>query len=593
MLKIMQHINRRQWFYVAVSLVFIVTQVWLDLKLPDYMSGITTLVETEGSSMQDILMQGLYMLLCALGSMAASVIVGRIAAQAAAGLSKTLRGLVYDKTLDFSMEEINRFSTASLINRTTNDITQIQTLVAMGLQAIIKAPILAVWTIVKIAGKNWQWTLATGVAVIVLVIMLALTLVFAVPRFRKIQGLTDRLNRIMREQLSGIRVVRAYNAETYQEKKFETANADITENNLVANRVMAIMSPGMTFINSALTLSVYWIGACLIQAASQGSRLGIFSDMVVFSNYAMQVIMAFMLLNMIFILLPRAQVSANRILEVLNTESRIKDGTKNGEELVRGRGMGQAGSVEFKNVSFRYPDSGRNILSSISFTAEPGETVAFIGATGSGKTTLINLIPRFYDATEGEILVDGINVREYRQENLHDKIGYVSQKPVLFSGTVRSNVEYGNQRDKEIDDAGFRKALGTAQAKEFVNRMPDGADAEVSQGGSNLSGWQKQRLAIARAIAKKPEILIFDDAFSALDYRTDRELRNALDRTEKETTKLIVAQRIGTIRHADKIIVLNQGRISGMGTHEELMKNCEDYREIASSQLSEEELKNA
>ncbi len=593
MLKILSYLDKKQKGMVCAALAFIVLQVWLDLKLPDYMSGITTLVETEGSSMQDILMQGLYMLLCALGSMAASVIVGRIAAQAAAGLSKTLRGLVYDKTLDFSMEEINRFSTASLINRTTNDITQIQTLVAMGLQAIIKAPILAVWAIVKIAGKNWQWTLATGVAVIVLVIMLALTLVFAVPRFRKIQGLTDRLNRIMREQLSGIRVVRAYNAETYQEKKFETANADITENNLVANRVMAIMSPGMTFINSALTLSVYWIGACLIQAASQGSRLGIFSDMVVFSNYAMQVIMAFMLLNMIFILLPRAQVSANRILEVLNTESRIKDGTKNGEELVRGRGMGQAGSVEFKNVSFRYPDSGRNILSSISFTAEPGETVAFIGATGSGKTTLINLIPRFCDATEGEILVDGINVREYRQENLHDKIGYVSQKPVLFSGTVRSNVEYGNQRDKEIDDAGFRKALGTAQAKEFVNRMPDGADAEVSQGGSNLSGGQKQRLAIARAIAKKPEILIFDDAFSALDYRTDRELRNALDRTEKETTKLIVAQRIGTIRHADKIIVLNQGRISGMGTHEELMKNCEDYREIASSQLSEEELKNA
>ena len=593
MLKILSYLDKKQKGMVCAALAFIVLQVWLDLKLPDYMSGITTLVETEGSSMQDILMQGLYMLLCALGSMAASVIVGRIAAQAAAGLSKTLRGLVYDKTLDFSMEEINRFSTASLINRTTNDITQIQTLVAMGLQAIIKAPILAVWAIVKIAGKNWQWTLATGVAVIVLVIMLALTLVFAVPRFRKIQGLTDRLNRIMREQLSGIRVVRAYNAETYQEKKFETANADITENNLVANRVMAIMSPGMTFINSALTLSVYWIGACLIQAASQGSRLGIFSDMVVFSNYAMQVIMAFMLLNMIFILLPRAQVSANRILEVLNTESRIKDGTKNGEELVRGRGMGQTGSVEFKNVSFRYPDSGRNILSSISFTAEPGETVAFIGATGSGKTTLINLIPRFYDATEGEILVDGINVREYRQENLHDKIGYVSQKPVLFSGTVRSNVEYGNQRDKEIDDAGFRKALGTAQAKEFVNRMPDGADAEVSQGGSNLSGGQKQRLAIARAIAKKPEILIFDDAFSALDYRTDRELRNALDRTEKETTKLIVAQRIGTIRHADKIIVLNQGRISGMGTHEELMKNCEDYREIASSQLSEEELKNA
>lgn len=591
MLKILGYLDKKQKGMVCTALVFIIFQVWLDLKLPDYMSGITTLVETEGSSMQDILMQGVCMLLCALGSMAASVVVGRIAAQVAAGLSKTLRGLVYDKTLDFSMEEINRFSTASLINRTTNDITQIQTLVAMGLQAIIKAPILAVWAIIKIAGKNWQWTLATGVAVAVLVIMLALTLVFAVPRFRKIQGLTDRLNRIMREQLSGIRVVRAYHAESYQEEKFEAANDDITANNLVANRVMAIMSPGMTFINSALTLSVYWIGACLIQAASQGSRLGIFSDMVVFSNYAMQVIMAFMLLNMIFILLPRAQVSANRILEVLDTESMIKDGTKDGMEN-RDETV-QSGSVEFRNVSFRYPGSGRDILSNISFTANAGETVAFIGATGSGKTTLINLIPRFYDTTEGEILVDGINVREYSQERLHDKVGYVSQKPVLFSGTVRSNVVYGDHENQEITGDDVQEALDTAQAKEFVDRMPDGADAEVAQGGSNLSGGQKQRIAIARAIAKKPEILIFDDAFSALDYQTDRALRNALDRTEKKTTKLIVAQRIGTIRHADQIIVLNQGRISGMGTHEELMQDCEDYREIASSQLSEEELKNA
>jgi len=587
MLKILSYLNRKQKRMVLFSLVFIVLQVWLDLKLPDYMSGITTMVETEGSSMKDILMQGVYMLFCALGSMAASVATGYIAAQVAAGLAKTLRGLVYDRTLDFSMEEINRFSTSSLINRTTNDITQIQTLVAMGLQAIIKAPILAAWAIVKIYGKNWQWTLATGAAVAVLVIMLGITLVFAVPRFRKIQILTDRLNRIIREQLTGIRVVRAYNAEHYQEQKFDDANAEITENNMVANKVMAIMSPGMTFINSTLTLAVYWIGANLIQSAGREDKLTIFSDMVVFSNYAMQVIMAFMLLNMIFILLPRAQVSAKRILEVLHTEAGVRDGKGIPEN------DHQQGMVEFRHVSFRYPDSAKEVLTDISFTARRGETVAFIGATGSGKTTLINLIPRFYDVTGGEVLVDGNDVRSYRQEDLHDRIGYVSQKPVLFSGTIRSNIAFGDCGGKKISAEEIRDAAETAQAGEFVEQMDHTYEAEVPQGGSNLSGGQKQRVAIARAVARNPEILILDDAFSALDYKTDRALRCALQKKEKDVTKLIVAQRVGTIRHADRIIVLDHGKVAGAGTHDELLASCAAYREIASSQMSEEELKNA
>lgn len=587
MLRILKYLDRKEKELVWISLIFIVFQVWLDLKLPDYMSGITTLVETEGSSMADILLEGAYMLLCALGSMAASIVVGLIAARVAASLARTLRGLVYDSTLDFSMEEINHFSTSSLINRTTNDITQIQTLVAMGLQAIIKAPILAVWAIIKIAGKDWHWTLATAAAVAVLIVMLTLTLIFAVPRFRKIQGLTDRLNRITREQLTGIRVVRAYNAEAFQEEKFEDANLDITGNNLTANRVMAIMSPGMTFINSGLTLAVYWIGAGLIERAASAEKLTIFSNMVVFSNYAMQVIMAFMLLNMIFILLPRAQVSAKRILEVLNTKSRITDGNE-----VHGNAA-DSGCVEFRNVSFRYPDSTKDMLEDISFTAKKGETVAFIGATGSGKTTLINLIPRFYDATQGEVLVDGLDVKKYTQEALHERIGYVSQKPVLFSGTVASNVSYGGKEGRTVSIGDVKKAVDTAQAEEFVGRMDGNYEAVISQGGTNLSGGQKQRLAIARALAKNPEILIFDDAFSALDYRTDRALRKALDTAKKDATKIIVAQRIGTIRHADRIIVLENGKIAGMGTHEELMKTCETYQEIASSQLSEEELKNA
>ena len=582
MQKLLRYFDRRQRAMIAASIVFIVIQVWLDLKLPDYMSAITTLVQTEGSAMADILTQGGYMLLCALGSGVASVIVGYFAAQVAAGLARRLRGEVFDKTLDFSLEEVDRFSTASLINRTTNDITQIQSLVAMGLQAIVKAPIMAVWAICKIAGKDWHWTAATAVAVFVLILVLAITLIFALPRFRRIQGLTDNLNRVTREQLTGIRVVRAYNAEEYQEQKFAAANDEVTVTNMTANRVMALMSPTMTLLSSGLTLAVYWIGACLIEAADMRSRLVIFSDMVVFSNYAMQVIMAFMLLNMIFILLPRAQVSANRIWEVLNTQVNITDGT--------GAKPGETGSVEFQDVSFRYPGAAADSLQHISFTVKRGETVALIGATGCGKTTLINLIPRFYDASQGKVLVDGVDVRSYEQEDLRNRIGYVSQKAILFSGTVSSNVAYGENGRGEITADDVREAVSIAQAAEFVERMDGAYGAAIAQSGTNVSGGQKQRLSIARAMARKPEILIFDDSFSALDYRTDKALRQALRERTADSTKIIVAQRISTIRDADQILVLDHGKIVGQGTHEELLKNCPEYLEIAQSQLSKEEI---
>ena len=584
MFKLFRKFKPKERGNIGISLVFIVVQVWLDLRLPDYMSNVTSLVQTEGSSMKDILEQGSYMLLCAFGSMAAAMIVGYFAAKVSAGLAHTLRGQVYDKVMDYSMEEVNRFSTSSLINRTTNDITQIQTLVAMGLQAIIKAPILAVWAVVKISGKSWQWTTATAVAVFVLIILLGATLVFAVPRFKRIQGLTDNLNRVTREQLTGIRVVRAYNAEEYQEKKFSDTNEELTRTNLTANRVMAIMSPGMTLINSGLTLAVYWLGAYMIEAAGFDEKLGIFSDMVVFSNYAMQVIMAFMMLNMIFILLPRAQVSAKRVCEVLETEIRINDGK--GTEVE----PDMQGYVEFRNVSFRYPGSGDDTLLDISFTARKGETVAFIGATGSGKTTVINLIPRFYDVGKGQVLVDGVDVRDYRQKDLRNRIGYVSQKATLFRGTVFSNVAYGENGRPAIGTQEVKEAVSIAQAADFVERMPEKYEGAIAQGGANVSGGQRQRLSIARAIARKPEILIFDDSFSALDYKTDRALRKALNETTAQATKLIVAQRIGTIRNADLIIVLEKGRIAGKGRHEELLATCPAYQEIAISQLSKEEL---
>lgn len=586
MLRVLGYVDRRHRTLTGLALVFIVAQVWLDLKLPDYMSAITVLTETPGTQMSQILIEGGFMLACALGSMVMSVAVGYIAAVVAAGLAKTLRGHVYDKTLSFSLEEMGRFSAASLINRTTNDITQIQTLVAMGLQAIVKAPILAVWAVVKISGKSWQWTSATAVAVFVLFIMLAAILIFAVPRFRQIQGLTDTINRMTREQLSGIRVVRAYNAERYHEEKFRVANDEITDVNLVANRVMALMSPVMTLIYSGLTLAVYWVGAHMIEATGHEERLAVFSDMVVFSNYAMQIIMAFMLLNMIFILLPRAQVSARRIMEVLDSETRVTDGP--GVDAAP-----QRGTVEFRQVSFRYPGANDDTLHNISFTVQQGETVAFIGATGSGKTTLVNLIPRFYDATAGAVLVDGVDVRQYRQAELRNRIGYVSQRPVIFSGTVASNVSYGEGNRQTADAADLQQALDISQSSEFVAKMPLGLDATISQDGENLSGGQRQRLSIARAIARDPEILIFDDSFSALDYTTDATLRAALREHTTAVTKLVVAQRIGTIRHADRIHVLDHGRIVGSGTHEELMTRCPTYREIARSQLTDEELSNA
>ena len=586
MTKIMKYLTKRQWVWIGICILFIVGQVWLDLKMPDYMSAITTLVQTEGSSMHAILIQGVYMLLCAFGSMMFSIIVGYFAAKTAAGLAQTLRGKVFDKTIGFSLEEIDRFSTASLINRSTNDITQIQNIIAMGLQMAVKAPIMAVWAVLKIAGKDyWQWTATTAVSVFILMIVLAIIIIFALPRFKKIQGLTDNLNRITREHLTGIRVVRAYNAEQYQENKFAKANNEVTETNMTANRVMALMSPTMTLISSGLTLVVYWFGAYIIEAAGVTAKLGVFSDMVVFSNYAIQVIQAFMMLNMIFIMLPRAQVSARRICEVLETRSRIQDGAGHPSTA-------KQGCIEFKNVSFRYPGASADTLNNISFTAEKGETVALIGATGCGKTTLINLIPRFYDATQGQVLVDGEDVRKYAQKELHNRIGYVSQKAVLFSGTVTSNIAFGDNGNGEIHTEDVQEAVSVAQATEFVERMDGTYDAPIAQGGTNVSGGQKQRLSIARAVARKPEILIFDDSFSALDYKTDRTLRSTLQKRTKDTTKLIVAQRISTIKDADQILVLDHGKIVGKGTHKELLRNCPEYLEIAQSQLSKEEIEN-
>ncbi|MBK5503320.1 ATP-binding cassette subfamily B multidrug efflux pump [Bacillus sp. RC218] len=584
MLKIFKYLKKNEWILVLLSIAFITVQVWLDLKLPDYMAEITTLIQMEGTNFSQIIGPGAYMLLCAVGSMVTAVIVGYFAAKVAAGLSKRLRGLVFDKTLSFSLEEINRFSIASLITRSTNDVTQIQFIVAMGLQVIVKAPILAVWAIMKISGKSWQLTTATGIAVVVLCMMLAVIILFALPKFKIIQTLTDNLNRVTRENLTGMRVVRAYNAKSYEENKFEKANIELTKTNLFTNRLMAIIGPGMTVIMSGLSVAIYWIGAYLINEAQMIDRITVFSDIVVFSSYAMQVVMAFMMVSMIFIMLPRATVSAKRIMEVLETEAKIKDGT-----VTEGK-PGIVGEIEFRNVSFKYPDSENHILRNISFTAKKGETVAFIGSTGSGKTSLVNLIPRFNDVSEGEVLVDGINVNNYRQETLHDKIGYVSQSSVLFSGTVTSNVSYGESGHMHSSLNAVKEALEIAQGKEFVEKLEGQYEGQISQGGTNVSGGQKQRISIARAIYRKPEIYIFDDSFSALDYKTDRVLRSALRKETKDATTLIVAQRIGTIKDADRIIVLEEGEVVGNGTHEQLMDNCETYQEIAYSQLSKEEL---
>ena len=584
MLKLLKKFRKTEWLLTCVAFVFIVLQVWMDLTIPDYMSEITTLVQTEGSAMGDILTAGGKMLGCALGSFAASVVTVICAARIASNFSSNLRDLLFRQVQSFTMGEIGKFSTASLITRSTNDVMQVQMLIVMGLQVLLKAPVTAIWAIGKIAGKSWQWTFSTGVAVVILLLIVGTCVLIAMPKFRSLQKMTDDINRITRENLTGLNVIRAYNAEDYQEKKFEEANRNLTATQLFANRTMAFMMPGIQLVMNGLSLAVYWIGAYLIEGAQAMEKLTIFSEMIVFSQYAMQVVMSFMMLVVILVIFPRAAVAARRINEVLDTQPGLKDGSLTHPD------NGQKGEVEFRNVCFRYPDADGDVLSNISFKAHKGETVALIGATGCGKSTIINLIPRFYDATKGQVLVDGVDVKEYSQKALRDKIGYVSQKAILFSGTVRSNVAFGDNGRDGFPDSDIVDAVYTAQANDFVEKMTGSYDGFVAQGGANLSGGQKQRLSIARAVCRHPEIFIFDDSFSALDYKTDRKLRETLAKDCKDVTKLIVAQRIGTIRDADRILVISDGKIVGMGTHDELMKNCETYQQIALSQLSKEEL---
>ena len=585
MLRIFKNFRKQEVVLALFSVVFVVAQVWLELKLPDYMREITSLITTQDSAMHDILIAGGKMLLCAFGSLLVTVLVAVCASRIASNFSAIVRGKLFDKVQSFSMEEIGRFSTASLITRSTNDVTQVQMLIVMGLSIMLRAPIMAVMAILKIVDKSWQWTLSTGVAVVVLLIVVIICVSLCMPKFKRLQSLTDDINQVTRENLTGLNVVRAYNAEAYQEEKFEKVNKDLTDTHWFTSKTMAFMMPTIMMIMNGLSLAIYWIGAVLINdAQDMQEKFTLFSDMVVFSSYAMQVVMSFMMLVMIFIMLPRASVAAKRILEVLDTEPSIEDGTRDTFPVMKD------GEVEFKDVSFKYPDAEEYVLEHISFSAKKGETIAFIGATGCGKSTAINLIPRCYDATEGEVFVDGVNVKEYTQEALHNKIGYVSQKAILFSGTIADNVAYGENGKAPATQDDIAMAVKVAQASEFVEKKDQGYDGYVAQGGSNFSGGQKQRLSIARAIARQPEILIFDDSFSALDYKTDRILREALRKECKDATKIIVAQRIGTIRDADKIIVLDDGQIAGMGTHDELMKNCEVYQEIAYSQLSKEEL---
>ena len=585
MLRIFKNFRKQEVVLALFSVVFVVAQVWLELKLPDYMREITSLITTQDSAMHDILIAGGKMLLCAFGSLLVTVLVAVCASRIASNFSAIVRGKLFDKVQSFSMEEIGRFSTASLITRSTNDVTQVQMLIVMGLSIMLRAPIMAVMAILKIVDKSWQWTLSTGVAVVVLLVVVIICVSLCMPKFKRLQSLTDDINQVTRENLTGLNVVRAYNAEAYQEEKFEKVNKDLTDTHWFTSKTMAFMMPTIMMIMNGLSLAIYWIGAVLINdAQDMQGKFSLFSDMVVFSSYAMQVVMSFMMLVMIFIMLPRASVAAKRILEVLDTEPSIEDGTRDTFPVMKD------GEVEFKDVSFKYPDAEEYVLEHISFSAKKGETIAFIGATGCGKSTAINLIPRFYDVTEGEVLVDGVNVKEYTQEALHNKIGYVSQKAILFSGTIADNVAYGENGKAPATQDDIAMAVKVAQASEFVEKKDQGYAGYVAQGGSNFSGGQKQRLSIARAIARQPEILIFDDSFSALDYKTDRILREALRKECKDATKIIVAQRIGTIRDADKIIVLDDGQIAGMGTHDELMKNCEVYQEIAYSQLSKEEL---
>lgn len=583
MLKLLKTFKKKEWLLAIISFVLIFFQVWLELKMPDYMSKITQLVQTDGSSMKAILENGGYMLACAFGSLIAAIIVGYLISIISATFSKRTRKMIFTKVEELAIHEVKQFSTNSLITRTTNDVTQIEMLIAMGLQLLIKAPITAIWAVTKILNKSVEWSIITAIAVAILLSVIASLVIIVMPRFKIVQKLTDSINGVTRENLTGIRVVRAFNAEKYQEDKFEDVNNKLTNLQLFNQKKFAIMSPIMYLVMYFLTLSIYFVGAKLIDNALMADKIALFGDMVVFSSYAMQIIMSFLMLAMIFMMLPRAQVSAKRINEVLDTDITIKDG-KLDKDTTDLRGY-----VEFKNVSFKYPDAEEYLLENISFKAKKGETVAFIGSTGSGKSSLINLIPRFYDATSGEVLVDGVNVKDYKQEFLHQKIGYIPQKAVMFNGTVKSNITYGDS-GKEKTEKLLKDAIRVAQAEEFVSKMDHKYDTHIAQGGTNVSGGQKQRLAIARAIARDPEIYIFDDSFSALDYKTDKILRQELKKYTKDATNLIVAQRIGTIMNADQILVLDNGKCVGIGTHKELLKTCDVYKQIALSQLSKEEL---
>ena len=585
MLKLLKKFKIKEWVLSFIALLLIIVEVWLELKMPDYMSEITKLVQTEGSKMADIITNGSWMIGCALGSLIAAIIVGYIVANVASSFSMNLRKDLFNKVESLSMNEIKQFKTNSLITRTTNDITQIEMVISMGLQLLLKAPITAGWAILKILNKSWQWSVSTAVAVVILLSVIGMLTIIVMPKFKIVQKLIDKINGVTRENLTGIRVVRAFNAEKYQEDKFEEVNNKLTNQQLFNQTMFAILSPVMYLVMNGLALAIYFIGASLINNALMANKIVLFGDMVVFSSYSMQVIMSFLMLAMIFMMMPRAQVSAERINEVLEKDSSIKEGTFDNIDTK------EKGTVEFRDVSFKYPDAEEYLLKNISFKVNKGETIAFIGSTGSGKSTLINLVPRFYDATEGEVLVDGINVKEYKEEILNNKLGYIPQKAVIFSGSVNFNVSYG-ENGKKKTKKDIEEAIRVAQAKEFVEKMDKGYNTHLAQGGTNVSGGQKQRLAIARAIARRPEIYIFDDSFSALDYKTDSVLRKELKKYTKDATCLIVAQRIGTIMNADKIVVLDNGHCVGIGTHKELLKTCEVYKQIALSQLSKEELEN-
>ena len=586
MLKILKNMSKKEVLFAILSISFMVLQVWLELKIPDYMSKITTIITTS-NSVSSIVNESIWMILCALGSLVISIIIGYFSSFVGTSFEMNMRSKIFRKVQSFGMEEIKKFSTSSLITRNTNDVTQVKNFVVMGTQMLARAPIMAVMAILKIVGKEWQFSLITAIGVMIVLSMVSIIIIFAIPKFKKIQKLTDNLNRITRENLTGIKVVRAYNAENYEEKKFTNANKELTNTHLFVGKIMSLMNPVMTLVMSSLSLAIYWVGAGLINSTNMMDKIGVFSNMVVFSSYAVQVIMSFMFLVMIFVIYPRAAVSMGRISEILDTDSNIKDGN------VKETDNNKVGEIEFRNVSFKYPDADECILENISFTVNKGETLAIIGGTGSGKSTVINLIPRFYDVTEGEVLIDGVNVKDMELEKLHNKLGYVSQKAVLFKGTVLSNLRLGKTNRKEVTINEAWKALDVSQSTNFVKKMEKDLNSEISQGGTNVSGGQKQRLSIARAIARNPEIYIFDDAFSALDFKTDYILRRELNKECHDATKIIVASRIGTIKDANKILVLDSGKCVGLGTHDELLKNCSVYREIAESQLGEEVLKNA